>query len=356
MNERVSVVIPTYDRAYCVANAIDSALAQTHRDLEIIVVDDGSRDDTGELVRARYGDEPRVRYVRQSNAGVGAARNHGIRLVRGDFVALLDSDDRWKPWKLELQLDVLRHFADAGLVWTDLDEVRPSGELGRRRYLRSMFQAYRFFPTPEALFDRAIPLVQVSACSAPELAGRQAYCGDVFSPMVLGNLIYTSSVMFRRERLAATGPFREDVKIAEDHDHYLRACRHGRVAFADVASTLYQRGRADQITCREGTLGMARSFFASVMPVLEAERERLKLPPEMIETMVMDAHEWIGVALLDDGQNLAAAKHLARSLAIDPARPRMLGYLGLALVPAPVTRVLRRAYGRAKAYALRART
>src|SRR5438105_3695305 len=100
--ELVSVVVPTFNRAYCLSQAVDSALSQTHRDVEVIVVDDASRDATPELMRERYGNEPRVRYYRlPSNGGVARARNTALEKATGDFIAFLDSDDVWKPWKLE---------------------------------------------------------------------------------------------------------------------------------------------------------------------------------------------------------------------------------------------------------------
>lgn len=96
----VSVVIPAYNSAGCIRRAIDSALAQTTPPLEVIVVDDGSRDETGEVVGAYP--EP-VRLVRQENGGPGAARNHGVRMARGEWIGLLDADDAWLPHKLAAQ-------------------------------------------------------------------------------------------------------------------------------------------------------------------------------------------------------------------------------------------------------------
>lgn len=94
----VSVIIPTYNRARCIENAIDSVLTQTHQTVDVIVIDDGSTDDTEERITHRFGDEPRVRYPRQQNQAVAAARNRGIAIARADCIAFLDSDDIWKPW------------------------------------------------------------------------------------------------------------------------------------------------------------------------------------------------------------------------------------------------------------------
>src|SRR5690348_13396065 len=101
---RVSVVIPSYNSAQYVGAAIESVLVQTVPDVEILVVDDGSKDATREVV-ARYGD--RARYLYQENAGVAVARNHGIRESSGEWIGFLDADDTWLPQKLERQLAAL---------------------------------------------------------------------------------------------------------------------------------------------------------------------------------------------------------------------------------------------------------
>jgi glycosyltransferase involved in cell wall biosynthesis len=111
----VSVVIPTYNYGRFVATAIESALAQTRMPLEVIVVDDGSTDDTAAVV-ARFGDS--VRYIHKPNGGLSSARNAGIAAARGDLIALLDADDRWLPHKLERQVPYFAADKDMGLVHT----------------------------------------------------------------------------------------------------------------------------------------------------------------------------------------------------------------------------------------------
>ncbi|PYQ33691.1 MAG: glycosyl transferase family A [Acidobacteria bacterium] len=109
----ISVIIPTYNYARYLREAIDSALAQTYAPLEVIVIDDGSTDETP-LVLAEYGN--RIRTIRQNNAGVGAARTSGIAAARGEYIALLDSDDIWLPRKLELQIARFEADPSLGLV------------------------------------------------------------------------------------------------------------------------------------------------------------------------------------------------------------------------------------------------
>jgi glycosyltransferase involved in cell wall biosynthesis len=128
VRSRLSVVIPAYNAAATVGEAIDSVLAQTYADFELVVVDDGSTDETAQIVAAR--DDPRVRCVRTENRGVAAARNHGIELTSGELVAFLDADDAWQPEKLERQHLALTttpsiglSFTSAALVDDDLETI-----------------------------------------------------------------------------------------------------------------------------------------------------------------------------------------------------------------------------------------
>ena len=119
MNPKVSVIIPTYNRAAKVRNAIESVLAQTFSDLEVIVVDDGSSDDTGKILGEVFGD--RIRYYFQANQGVSVARNKGIVEARGEWIAFLDSDDLWEKDKLEWQFKALEQFGpQCGACYTDV--------------------------------------------------------------------------------------------------------------------------------------------------------------------------------------------------------------------------------------------
>ena len=152
----VSVIIPTYNRGRTIERAVDSVLAQDHRSLEVIVVDDGSTDDTAGRMRDRYGHDSRVVYLRQPNGGVCVARNTGMARARGEFIAMLDSDDAWLPGKLRAQVAAFRKHPELSLVWTDMAEVNPEGEIFSPKYLRRFYSTYRFFPRPSDLFAREL--------------------------------------------------------------------------------------------------------------------------------------------------------------------------------------------------------
>jgi|SRR5271170_5833589 len=138
MNPKVSVVIPTYNRAANVQNGIKGVLAQTFSDLEVIVVDDGSSDGTGEILRDVFGD--RIRYYFQPNQGASVARNRGVAEARGEWIAFLDSDDLWEKEKLEWQFRALAQFGrKCGACYTDVrffnhSETRTFFQMAEKSY------------------------------------------------------------------------------------------------------------------------------------------------------------------------------------------------------------------------------
>ena len=340
--ELVSVIIPTYNRAYCIENAIWSALTQTHHDVEVVIVDDGSSDGTRELIAQRYASEKRVRYIYRENGGVSAARNTGLREARGDFIALLDSDDVWKPWKLELQLACLRQMPQAGMVWTDMEAVDPDGKVFDPLFLRTMYSAYDWYPG-DTLFKESFSLPAIST-PLPAGAGR-LYAGNIFSQMIMGNLVHTSTVLLRRERFEKVREFSEDLRYSgEDYDFHLRTCREGVVAFAAVASIAYTRGMPDQLTGSAYTIFRARNFLKTIEPHILGSRDRIELPQHMIDFVLADAHYYIGESALDIGELKEARRHLFLTLRHKAWQPRAAALLLLSLVPLGAGQGLRSLY------------
>jgi glycosyltransferase involved in cell wall biosynthesis len=344
----VSVLIPTYNRAHCICNAIDSVLAQTFTNVEIVVVDDGSKDETPEVMAREYQHEPRVRYLRQQNGGVSAARNHGLRHCRGEFVAFLDSDDVWLPWKLELQVACFRRFPDAVLTWTDMQAINAAGDVTCERYLPKMYRAYRWF-TKNDLFTESVPLDELCPGLADMVGPLRAWKGEIYSQMIMGNLVHTSTVMDRRDIVQQVGWFDEKLRRGgEDYDFHIRACKLGPVVFVDAPLIKYQTGVADQITVYAESVNMAMPYLHTITRELRANRDKIHLPRRMIDAALASAHSWIGEGLMEVGKKYEARDHLWRSIRLDPRGSRKYVLLLKAILPGGMEECLRKLYRSAR--------
>jgi glycosyltransferase involved in cell wall biosynthesis len=336
----VSVVIPAYNRSTLLIEAVNSVLAQSYSAHEVVIVDDGSTDGTREAVAARFGANPKVRYFRQENAGVSAARNRGLREAAGEFIALLDSDDAWLPGKLEAQLAVLRLWPEAGMVWTDMRAVDDDGKVLHSKYLRIMYHAYRFFPGPGDLFAKEARLVDVwkPVQSFPEDA--RAFAGNIFGPMVLGNLVHTSTVLLRRSRREQAGFFDESYRTGEDYKFHLHTCRAGPVAFIDAATVLYRVGRADALSSAKNLLPIARNYLETLETALREDRAAITLPAEVVSRCLAETYAWVGSEYLADGQKSRGREFLLKSLRTQPTSGTF-ALLAKSFVPEFVARAYR---------------
>ncbi len=328
----VSVIIPTFNRAYCIERCVASALAQTHRAVEVIVVDDGSHDGTAALIEKRFGKDPRMRYVYQENRGVSAARNTGMDQSHGEFVAFLDSDDIWKPWKLQIQLAALKSFPAAGMAWSDMEAVDPEGHLLHRNYLKIMYHAYRFF-TLEQLFKQVV-LLDLPASLASEVGTARAYFGYIYSQMIAGNLVHTSTVLLRRDRMLQIGKFNLDLgTTGEDYDYHLRTCREGPVVFVDLSTITYQTGFEDRLTHAKYHLHIASNYHKTILPLLQKDKKRIHLSPQLLSTILAETHSNIGRLLLDANRARQARGEFLESLKYKLWQPKSIACLLLSFVP-----------------------
>ncbi len=160
MAAKVSVVIPAYNAERYIAQTLRSVFEQTYAPYEVIVVDDGSTDGTGRVV-AQMGD--RVRYERQANQGASAARNRGVELAQGEWIAFLDADDAWYPNRLEVQLDYAASNPQVGFIYSDFALVDEGGRVLEKDALRKRWEAERSKRNPKldltvlAFYDQPFP-------------------------------------------------------------------------------------------------------------------------------------------------------------------------------------------------------
>ncbi len=328
----VSVIVPTYNRAYCVGRAIGSVRAQSHTNWELLLVDDGSTDNTAQLIASQYGSDSRVRYIHQANSGVSTARNTGIKAAHGDYIAFLDSDDIWKPWKLRVQLACFRAFPEVGMVWTEFEAADAKDKVVKSRYLRTMYGSYRFYPTPESLFSASR---EVSSFVDPDLKlepGARAYVGNIYRSMLRGNLVHTSTVMLSRERLEKVEGFDVGLVLSgEDYDFHFRTCKWGSVCFLDVPSMTYQLEYEDRLTKHK--LRIAQNFLKTVEKAISLEQGTNQFPPTMVHEVLADAHGWIAEELFRAREKSGLQYHALRSIRNEFCQPRMILLLGASLVP-----------------------
>jgi glycosyltransferase involved in cell wall biosynthesis len=181
--ERVSVIIPAYNAERTLRETLESVLAQTYRDLEVIVVDDGSTDNTAATVRD-YAEQGRIQYIERENGGIAAGRNTGLQLAKGKYVSLLDHDDLWDPDKIERQVRFLEE-SGADFIFC---YVRRLGLDGR-------------------IHDFPVEKIQGV---------------DPLEDLLKHNMIYSSTVLFKRSVLTDVGFLDETFRYNEDWDWYLR--------------------------------------------------------------------------------------------------------------------------------------
>jgi glycosyltransferase involved in cell wall biosynthesis len=344
----VSVVVPTYNRAHLLGRTLTSALSQTYSSIEIVVVDDGSTDHTREQMARDYAGDSRVRYVHKRNGGPASARNVGFAHARGEYVALLDSDDVWYPWKLTLQIRCMERHPELGMTWSDMEMVDAQDRVVEPAYLRKMYRAYRWFSNDQ-IFSRSQPLAEIAPDLAAVLRDARLRSGYLFSPMIMGNLVHTSTVVLRRDRLAQVGGFDESLRYSgEDYDFHLRTCRAGPVGLLDLAAIRYQQGMPDRLTARRYAIHMAENLLRTIEPVIARDRAEIDLPDHMIRRTLAKAHAWVAYERLERGEAGLARRHYFRSLCHWPWQPALAKPLLFAALPYGVA--LRRRWQQRKAH------
>ncbi len=228
---RVSVIIPAYNAEEYLAETLDSVVAQSFRDIEVVLVDDGSTDGTIALAEG-YANRLNLTILRQRSGGPAAARNTGIRQSRGAYCAFIDSDDLMLPQRIAEQCAALDADPEVGLAHTDLMTFDHSGVIHVTR---------RAFSAPVG--------------------------GHILPTLLLDNSITTSTVMARRSCLLEAGLFDDSLRISEDFDLWLRMAERWKVAYVDKPLVKYRRrpGSASEDKVKTGlaALKVVEKFWES---------------------------------------------------------------------------------------------
>ncbi|MFQ6092657.1 MAG: glycosyltransferase [bacterium] len=227
---RVSVIIPTYNRAQFLTEAIGSVLDQSYGDFELIVIDDGSKDGTREVLKPFQG---RLTYCYQEHAGVSRARNRGLSLARGDYVAFLDSDDLWRRQKLEKEVNFFEENPGANICYTDEVWIRNGVRVNPKRIHRKQ---------SGWIFRQCVPLCIISL----------------------------SSAMMHSSLFHQVGPFDEHLPACEDYDLWLRVSLVTEVHFIAEPLIIKRGGHPDQLSKKYW--GMDRFRITALEKILKNPR------------------------------------------------------------------------------------
>lgn len=295
---RISVVVPTFNRANYLPECLDSIFAQTYPPFEVIVVDDESTDETEDVVR-RYGS--RVRYIYQRNAGEAGARNTGMLAATGEWVAFLDSDDAWLPRKLELQVVALTRYSGAGACFCEDGQIDP----------------------------------KTLTIGAPRILPPRAR-NELFRQLLERSLVGISTVVMRRELIEETGLFDTSLKWGVDWDFMARLAL--RTDFVEVAHTLVFYRLHDGSVTSNLDLRVSNGIRAvkKLYAYPDARPYRWNRFRKISE-IIADA----GVELYYAGKPRAARRLLARSLTVLPWNRVALTYLCKSMLPNGWIRTIR---------------
>lgn len=269
----VSVIIPTYNSSGFIAQAVQSVLEQTHRRYEVIVVDDGSTDETKDVL-SKFGNC--IKYLYQENRGPAAARNMGIKVASGEYICFLDADDVWTRGKLELQIAFMEHHPTIGLVFADHEEFNAEG------VILASFLGQKVVRDDLML---------------------QSPIRDAFMRLVIENFISTPTVMVRKECFETVGLFDESLRSVEDRDLWLRISAHFEIA---CLPEIVCRRRVHKSNISENSELSLRGR----VKVLEKNRRIFSnlVPAAIWHRQLADAYLQLGYVVLEKNQRMEALR------------------------------------------------
>jgi len=312
----VSVIIPTYNRADLLSEAIESVLGQTHKDTEIIVIDDGSTDNTREKLKPYQG---RIKYKYIENGGPALARNMGMRMAKGQYIAFLDSDDLYYPYKIEIQADFLDKHPEVAMVCSEFSAFNDNefwDEFHLKRYHSVAYMDNE--ATYEDIYSESMSIAD-AGLNLKEWEHRKIYVGDIFDRYYNEPILSTNTVMFRRKILESIGFQHEPYWLFEDYEFVLRIAKSNRVAFID-APTYKLRYHSDQISTTRKKLNGPEILFNKHVNLLKIakkhglhDRDYYAQNKTEVDRKLAGLNKTLAITSMSTGKNIKRARaHLGR--------------------------------------------
>ncbi len=281
---KISTVIPAYNSAKFIQDALISIRQQTHPVDEIIVIDDGSTDATEVVVR-EFGND--IIYIRQENQGPSAARNHGVQCSSGDWIAFLDADDQWTPDKIEQQLLALNTHPALHLIASDMAEINTEG----RTITPSVLAKHHLLEQFQQLDGKPIP--------------------DALAALMRKNFIPTGTVLVKRTTMLKTGLFNKEVRFGEDLELWARVALDYPIT---CLPTVHMLRRQHNNNATSSTLPMLVDLVKVTKSIREIAGTALKKQGQSADKLVADALSDLGYWNFNHGDYQNAQKAFKASL------------------------------------------
>jgi glycosyltransferase involved in cell wall biosynthesis len=320
MKKLFSVILPTYNRRRELERCLKSIKSQTFQDFEIIVVDDGSSDDTDEFIDAYH---PDVRYFHQQNRGVARARNLGMEKAEGNYFAFIDSDDIWYPKRLDHLRTVIAQLpTNVGLIFNDMDRLI-GGKGDGRSYSDEYFGVKRM-----AVIRSMNNFQNVTFGSAPV----RAVYGNVFAELLNGNVIQPSCAVLKKEVYSEIGGFREDFRVANDSEYFLRASKYWHIGYVPLILTSLEPPKSSiSLSLPVNSIEKIENTIKVIEGYRQAERDS-DLKKRLIKRLAR-LHALLGYHYLSDYRRAEARIHYLNAIKLNTGEIKSFLMLWLSMLP-----------------------
>lgn len=296
----ISVIIPSYNCSKTICATLESVFAQTYKNLEVIVVDDGSNDDTREALRPFQG---KIHYIFQQNSGIASARNAGINASKGKYIAFLDADDLCAENRFSLQMQCFELFPEIGMVFSDFEMFSDRGTLHRsgiRKYF-GVFDLYNIdFPN---IFKKMHTLN----------SGERVYNGKIMDTLFLSNLALPSTVLLKKEVIGRVGILNEGYKHNTDYDFFLRISEQYEICYIDMPLLRFR--------VWEGNFSVTQKAVRNAQEILDVIEDFLqnndlfaRKNQKLVKKRISELHYSLGYAHFSEGNLKAARISLLKSI------------------------------------------
>lgn len=308
---------------------LNSVLDQTYKDYEIIVVDDGSRDTTKDVLKPYF---DKIKYIYKENGGVASARNVGIKNASGEYIAWLDSDDKWLPYKLELQMDIFNKLPDIGLIHSDFACFTEKNGRLFDSYIKQYFHILNQYHLDfNEILRNSMQLQGDKLLIANNIEKVNVYWDDISDKAILGPMFLPSTVIIKKSCIDKIGLFNEKYKTAEDLDFHLRIAKLYEISYIDIPTVEYRRFHFDQLSSENMELESNLNWLNITISLGLNDVSYYRKNKTLVDMRLSHCYYGLGTVFYKNQNNVKAFKYFIKSLRINLKQRKIYFYTCLSL-------------------------